>query len=76
MKFVILKLIRFYQRTLSPNHGVFSGMSFYKGCRFYPTCSDYTYKAIEKYGAWEGGLRGLKRILKCHPLGKGGYDPV
>lgn len=68
IKKIFLLLIRFYQTAISP----------YKRacCRFTPTCSQYTYEAIVKYGALKGGYLGLRRILKCHPLHKGGYDPV
>lgn len=45
-------------------------------CRFTPTCSQYAIEAIEKYGAFRGGLMGLWRILRCHPFSRGGYDPV
>lgn len=45
-------------------------------CRFYPTCSEYTRQAIEKYGFVKGCWLGLKRICRCHPLNKGGYDPL
>jgi len=65
---LFLLLIRFYQVAISP----------YKipCCRFTPTCSQYTYEAVKKHGALKGGYLGIKRILKCHPLHKGGYDPV
>lgn len=78
LKKIILKIIRFYQKTLSIDHGLF--YCFHKtlgvGCRFQPTCSEYTYQAVEKYGALKGIFLGLKRILRCHPASKGGYDPV
>ncbi len=69
MKRFLLYIIRFYQLCLSP----------YKKsacCRFYPTCSQYAYEAIQKYGVFKGVYLGLKRILKCNPFHKGGYDPV
>ena len=62
-------LIRFYQVCLSPLKG---GPS----CRFTPTCSQYAIEAIEKYGAFKGGWLAFKRILRCNPFHKGGYDPV
>jgi len=73
-KNIILKLIRFYQKTLSFDHGFFSFLKTYQGCRFFPSCSEYTYQAIEKYGVRKGGFLGLKRILRCHPFTKGGVD--
>lgn len=72
----MLYLIKFYKKTLSFDHG-FMGKIFGEGmCRFWPTCSDYTYQAIEKYGIMKGGWMGLKRIARCHPWSKGGFDPV
>ncbi len=68
MKFLALKAIRFYKRFLSP--------LLPSACRFEPTCSVYTYQAIEKYGVFKGGWMGVKRISRCHPLHPGGYDPV
>lgn len=68
MKRVMLAFIRFYQKVISPIKP--------PTCRFYPSCSHYTFQAIEKYGALKGGWMGLKRILKCHPFHKGGYDPL
>lgn len=68
MKSLALALIRFYKRFISP--------LLPPSCRFEPTCSVYTYQAIEKYGVIKGGWLGLKRISRCHPLNPGGYDPV
>ncbi len=67
-----LSLIRLYQRTLSPDHGIWRR----PGCIYRPTCSEYTYDAIKKYGVLRGSILGGKRILRCHPWAKGGYDPV
>lgn len=70
MKKLVLILIRFYKKHLSlGNLGI-------KNCRFEPSCSVYSYQAIEKYGILKGGLMGLWRILRCNPLSKGGYDPL
>ena len=68
MKSLLLKLIRFYQRKISPLFG--------PKCRFYPTCSAYTFEAIERYGAVRGIFLGIKRILRCNILFPGGVDPV
>ena len=77
MQNLILKLIRFYQKTLF-FHNYFFRMFYMsdKVCRFTPTCSEYTYQAVEKYGAIKGLFLGLKRIIHCHPWNKGGYDPL
>ena len=68
MQQVLLAVIRFYQRRISP--------LFPPSCRFYPSCSAYTYEAIQKYGALRGGWMGIRRISRCHPLNPGGFDPV
>ena len=68
MKNILLTLIRFYQRYISPLTGAH--------CRYYPTCSTYSKQAIERYGAFHGGFLALKRILRCNPFGSYGYDPV
>lgn len=68
MKKVLLKIIRLYRRYISPIKQ--------PSCRFYPTCSQYAIDAIEKYGCGRGSIMALKRILRCHPFNKGGYDPV
>ena len=77
MKKVILKLILLYQKTQF-FHGEIARQLFLtdKVCRFTTTCSQYTYKAVEKYGALKGSFIGLKRIIRCHPWSKGGYDPL
>ena len=67
-RFVVMQLIRGYQLTLS--HLVFTH------CRFEPSCSRYTYEAVERHGALRGTWLGIRRILKCHPFHAGGYDPV
>ena len=68
MKQILLALVRFYRRAISP---------FCRPCcRFYPTCSQYALEAIEKYGALKGGYLAVRRILRCNPFHKGGYDPV
>jgi putative membrane protein insertion efficiency factor len=69
---LLLALIRGYQVAISPAlHAVSPG-----GCRYFPTCSQYTYEAVEKHGWVRGSWMGLKRIGRCHPFAKGGYDPV
>lgn len=71
-----LSLIYLYQRTLSPDHGLFKRFFPYGFCRFYPTCSIYAYQAIEKYGIFKGGALGFWRILRCNPWNPGGEDYV
>ncbi|MBI2670277.1 MAG: membrane protein insertion efficiency factor YidD [Candidatus Yanofskybacteria bacterium] len=72
---IFLKIIRFYQATISPDHGfIFAGGSM--RCRFYPSCSQYTYEAIERWGVVKGVLKGLARILRCNPLSRGGIYEI
>ena len=68
MKAVPLGLIKFYRRFISPLKP--------PCCRLYPTCSEYAFQAIEKYGVVKGSGKAVYRILRCNPFGKGGYDPV
>ena len=68
MKGLLLRLIRFYRRRISPHKR--------PCCRYVPTCSEYVLVAIERFGAVKGGFLAVRRILKCNPLFKGGYDPV
>jgi hypothetical protein len=76
MKNIILFLIKTYQKTLSREHGLAGKVFPGRSCRFFPTCSQYTYEAIEKFGVFSGGWMGIKRIAKCHPWNEGGFDPV
>ena len=68
MKRAILRMICFYQTAMSP--------LFPPRCRYIPTCSEYALQAVEKYGPLRGGFLALRRLLRCNPFHKGGYDPV
>lgn len=68
MKTISLFLIRLYQKFVSP--------TMPRTCRFIPTCSQYTYEAIKKYGFLKGAFLSIIRLSKCHPFHKGGYDPL
>ena len=68
MKKAILAGIRFYRAFISPLSP--------PSCRYVPTCSEYAMTAVEKYGVRRGGWLAIKRILRCHPVHEGGYDPV
>ena len=67
LKTILIMLIRGYQK-----------ITFFKrpSCRFYPSCSNYSIEAFDKYGVIKGGWLGIKRICRCHPFNAGGYDPV
>jgi uncharacterized protein len=68
MKWLSLGLIRLYQKTISE--------VVPSSCRFYPSCSQYSYEAIQKYGVLRGSWMAVKRVGRCHPFHPGGYDPV
>jgi putative membrane protein insertion efficiency factor len=65
---IILRLLRVYKRFISP--------LLIPACRFTPTCSEYAYEAVSRYGAYRGSGLALKRLLRCNPFCKGGFDPV
>ena len=67
MRYIAIFLIKIYQSLPLSSHS---------NCKFTPTCSEYTKQAIIKYGVLRGSLKGIKRILRCNPFSKGGYDPV
>ena len=68
MKYIMIRMIRFYQKYLSPLKST--------KCPYYPTCSQYGLEAIQKYGAVKGSILAAWRILRCNPFSSGGYDPV
>lgn len=77
MKSIVLKLIKLYQKSAFLNNEIFKTLFLTdKICRFEPSCSNYTYQAVEKYGPSKGLYLGFKRIIRCHPFSKGGYEPV
>lgn len=69
MKTIFIRLIKFYQKYLSPLKGRAT-------CIYTPTCSQYAIEALEKYGLIKGGCLAVWRILRCNPFARGGYDPV
>ena len=71
MRKLIISLINLYQKGISP---MISSKNIH--CKFYPTCSEYTKQAIQKYGALKGCILGIWRIIRCNPFSKGGYDPL
>ncbi len=74
---IAMKVIRLYQKHLSFDHSPLGKIFFPHGyCRYNPSCSEYTYQAIKKYGFFKGATMGVWRILRCNPWSKGGNDPV
>jgi len=68
MRAVVIGLLKFYKRWISP--------ALPSACRFHPTCSEYMMQAVERYGVARGIWLGARRLLRCHPLHQGGFDPV
>lgn len=68
MRRIFLLLLKVYQKVISP--------MFPPSCRFFPTCSEYSYQSVNKYGLIKGGWLSIRRLSKCHPFHPGGYDPV
>jgi len=68
MRRTVILLIRGYKKFISP--------ILPPSCRFYPTCSEYSIQALEKYGIFKGGVKAAWRILRCNPFNNGGYDPI
>jgi putative membrane protein insertion efficiency factor len=68
MRRTVILLIRGYKKFISP--------ILPPSCRFYPTCSEYSIQALEKYGIFKGGVKAVWRILRCNPFNNGGYDPI
>jgi uncharacterized protein len=75
-RYIAVKIIKLYQKTLSFDHGILKFLYPHGFCRFRPTCSDYAIEAIEKYGFFYGGLKALWRIFRCNPFNPGGIDPL
>lgn len=72
MKDLLISILKYYKRFISP----VGERVFGNACRFTPSCSEYTITALERYGVGRGLKLGIKRVAKCHPWGKFGYDPV
>lgn len=75
-KNIVIFIIKIYQKTISPDHGILKRVFPHGYCRFTPTCSQYGLEAIKKYGVIKGGIKTIWRIVRCNPFNKGGYDPV
>lgn len=76
MKQLTLWIIRFYQKTLSFDHGMLKSLYPNGFCRYYPTCSEYAVQAIEKKGLFKGSFYIIYRLLRCNPFSKGGVDQL
>lgn len=68
--------IRFYQKFFSFDHSFWADSVGYRVCIHYPSCSEYTYQSVDRYGLIRGSIMGFFRILRCNPAAQGGHDPV
>ncbi len=75
-RFLVINIIKIYQKTLSLDHGPLKFLYPHGFCRFLPSCSQYGIEAIKKHGIFKGGFLTTKRVIKCNPFNKGGHDPV
>ncbi len=75
-RYLVLLLITLYQQTISPDHGPLKHLFKYGYCRFHPTCSDYGFEAVLKYGVILGSMKAIYRIIRCNPWNPGGHDPL
>ena len=73
---VVRGLIAVYQKTLSLDHGPLSKYFPFRICKYHPTCSEYGYQAISRFGVMKGGVLAVWRVMRCNPWSMGGYDPV
>lgn len=76
MSKILILIIKLYQRTLSPDHGLLKYKFPYGFCRFYPTCSEYTIQALSKYGLIKGVILSARRIAKCNPFSNPQIDKI
>ncbi len=73
-RYIVIALLRLYQKTLSFDHGPMKALFPNGYCRFHPTCSEYAVRVIEKYGIIKGGPKAAWRVLRCNPFSRGGVD--
>lgn len=76
MKFVLIFMIKIYQKTISPDHGWFRARFPYGYCRYYPSCSQYTIDSLREHGVTKGLWLALKRIIKCNPFSTPSVDLI
>ncbi len=72
----IILFLQFYRFVLSPLLHLFSTQGIISGCRFFPTCSEYAVESINRFGLYQGSILTMKRLVRCHPFAKSGFDPV